>query len=63
MDGCKVYKNRLKSNTIDDEFKQHLKRDLLNEVNLCLDDLKDDVVNVKTNNNIEQSYNFMISRE
>ena len=31
------------------------------EVKLFLDDLKDDVVNVKANNNIKQSYNFMIS--
>ena len=38
-----------------------MKHDILNEVKLFLDALRDDVVNVKTNNNIEQFYNFMIS--
>ena len=61
MDRCKVYKDDLKSNCIDDEFKQKLKHDLSNEVKLFLDASKDDVVNVEANNNIQQSYNFMIS--
>ena len=59
-DRCKVYKDRLKSNCIDDELKQQLKRDILNEVKLFLDASKDDIVNVKTINNIKQSYNFKI---
>ena len=61
MDRCKVYKDHLKSNCIDDEFKQQFEHDILNEVTLLLDALSDDVVNVKTNNNITHSYNFMIS--
>ena len=32
MDRCKVYKDHLKSNCIDDEVKQQLKQDILNEV-------------------------------
>ena len=46
MNRCKVYEDHLKSNCIDDEFKQQLKHDILNEVNIFLDALKDDVVNV-----------------
>ena len=46
MDRCKVYKDHLKSNCID-EFKQQLKHDMLNEVKLFLNALKDDVVNEK----------------
>ena len=61
MDRCKVYKDHLKANCIDDEFKQQLKQDILNEVKLFLDDLKHDVINVNTNKNIKQSYNFKIS--
>ena len=59
LDRCKVYKDHLKSNCVNDEFKQQLKHDILNEVKLFLDALKDDVVNVKTNN--KQSYNCMIN--
>ena len=58
---CKVYKDHIKSNCIDDEFKQQLRHDILNEVRLCSDALKDDVVNVETNKNIEKSYSFNIS--
>ena len=61
MDICKVYKNDLKSKRIDDEFKQQLKHAIPNETWLFLDALTDDVVNVETNNNIKQSYNFKIS--
>ena len=61
MDGCKVYKDHLKSNCIDDDFKHQLKQDILNEVKMLLDALKDDVVSVKTNKSIKQSYNFKIS--
>ena len=32
MDRCKVYTDHLKSNSIDEEFKQQLKHDILNEV-------------------------------
>ena len=39
----------------------NFKQDILNEVDMCLDPLKDDVGNVKTNRNIKQSYNFTIS--
>ena len=53
MDRCKVYKDHLTATCIDDQFKQQLKQDILNEVKICLDALKDDVVNVKTNNNIK----------
>jgi len=60
MDTCKVYKDHLKSNCTDDEFKQQLEQDILNEVKIFLDALKDDVVNVKTNKN-KQSYDFKIS--
>ena len=49
MDRCKVYKDHLESNCIDDEFKQQLKHDILNEVKMSLVALKDDVVNVKPN--------------
>ena len=31
MDICEVYEDYLKSNCIDDEFKQQLKQDILNE--------------------------------
>jgi len=34
MDRCKVYKDHVKANCIDDEFKQRLKQDILNEVNV-----------------------------
>ena len=34
MDRCNVYKDHLKSHCIDDEFKQQLKRDILNEFQL-----------------------------
>ena len=61
MDRCKVYKDNLKSNCIDDEFRQQLKQDILNEVKMCLYALKDDAVNVKTHKNIKQSYNFKIN--
>ena len=46
MDRCKVYKDHLKSNSINDEFKQQLKHDILHEVKMFLDALKYDVVNV-----------------
>ena len=49
MNRCKAYNDHLKSNCTDGEFKQQLKQDILNEVNMSLDDLKDDVVNAKTN--------------
>ena len=61
MDRCKVYKDQLRSNCIDDEFKQQLKQDILNEFQLFLDGLENDVINVNTNKNIKQSYNFKIS--
>ena len=61
MDRCKVYKDHLKANCIDDEFKQQLKQDILNELKLFLDALKNDVVNVNTNKNTKHSYNFKIS--
>ena len=63
MDRCQVYKHNLNSNCIHDELKQQFKQDILHEVKLFLDALNDDVVNVnvKTNDNIKQSYNFMIS--
>ena len=61
MDRCKVYKDHLKSNSIDEEFKQQLKHDILNEVKMFLNDLKNDVVNAKTNNNIRKPYSFNIS--
>ena len=61
MERCKVYKDHLKSNCIDDEFRQQLKQDTLNEFELFLDALKNDVVDVNTNKNIKQSYNFKIS--
>jgi len=60
MDRSKVYKEHLKTLCIDDEFKQQLKHDIMNEVKMFLDALKDDVVTVKTNKNIKQSYNFKI---
>ena len=62
MGRCKVYKDQLKANCIDDEFKQQFKQDILNDVKLFLDALKNDVVNVNVNNNknIKQSYNFKI---
>ena len=40
MDRCKVYKDHLKSNSIDEEFKQQLKHDILNEVKMFLNDLE-----------------------
>jgi len=58
--GCKAYKDHFKSNCVDNEFKQQLRHGILNKVKLFLDAWKDDVVNVETNNNIKQSYNFMI---
>ena len=61
MDRCKVYKDHLKSNSIDEEFKQQLKHDIMNEVKMFLDALKNDVVNGKTNNNIKKTYSFNIS--
>ena len=61
MDKCKVYKDHLKANCIDDAFKQQLKQEILNEVALFLDALKNDVVNVNNNKNIKNSYNFKIS--
>jgi hypothetical protein len=61
MDRCKVYRDHLKSNSIDEEFKQQLKHDILNEVKMFLNDLKNDVVNAKTNNNIRKTYSFNIS--
>ena len=60
MDRCKVQKDHLKAHCIDDEFKQQLKPDILNEVKF-LDALKDDVINVNTDKNIKQSYKFKIS--
>ena len=61
MDRCKVYKDHVKSNCIDDGFQQQLKQDILNEVDMFSDASKDDIVNVKTHTNIEQSYDFKIS--
>ena len=61
MERCKVYKDHLKANCIDDEFKQQLKQDILNELKLFLDALKNDVANVSNNKNIKHSYNFKIS--
>ena len=61
VDRCKVYKDHLKSNCIADEFKQQLKQDILIEFSMFLDALKDDLVNVNTNKNVKQSYNFKIS--
>jgi len=55
MDRCKAYKDHLRSNCIDDEFKQQLKHDVMNEFKLFLDALKNDVINVTTNKNIKQS--------
>ena len=60
MDRCEAYKDHLKSHCIDDdEFKQQLKHDILNGFKLCLDALKDDVVNVETNKTVS---NLIISR-
>ena len=50
---CKVYKDDLKANCIDDELKEQLKQDIQNEVELLLDALKNDVLNVNTSNNIK----------
>ena len=61
MDRCEVYEDYLKSNCIDDEFKQQLKQDILNESKLFLDALQNDVVNVNSNKNIRHYYNFKIS--
>ena len=36
MDRCTVYKDHLKSNCIDDEFKQQFKHDISNGVKLLL---------------------------
>ena len=44
-----IINHHVKTNCIDHEFKQQLKHDLINKVN------------VKTKNNIKQSYDFMIS--
>ena len=60
MDRCRVYQDHLKSNSIDEEFKQQLTHDILNEVKMFLNDLKNDVVNVKTNNNIRKTNSFSI---
>ena len=60
MDRSKVYRDHLKVNCIDDESKQELKEDILNEIKMFLDALKDDLVNVKTNKNVKQSSNFKI---
>jgi len=48
MGRCKVYKDHVKSNCIDDEFTHQLNQDTLNEVKMLLDALKNDVVNVNT---------------
>ena len=40
MDRCKVYKDHFKSNSIDEEFKQQLKHDILNAVKMFLNGLK-----------------------
>ena len=61
MDRCKSYKDHLKSNCINDEFEQQSKQDILNEVKMCLDALKDDVIDFETNKNTKRSYNFKIS--
>ena len=61
MDRCKVYKDHLKSNSIGEEFKQQLKHDIMNEVKMFLDALKNDVVNAKTNSNIRKTYSFNIN--
>ena len=37
MDRCKVYKDHVKANRIDDEFKQQLKQDMLKDVILFFD--------------------------
>ena len=37
MDRCNVYRDHLKSNSIDEEFKQQLKHDILNEVRTIID--------------------------
>ena len=38
MDRCKVYKDQLKSNSIDEDFKQQSKHDIFNEVKMFLND-------------------------
>ena len=58
MEKCKVYKDHVKANCIDDGFKQQLKQGILK---LCLDAFKNDVINVNTNKNMTHSYNFKIS--
>ena len=40
MERCKVCKDHLKSNCIDDEFRQQLKQNMLKEFNVCFDALK-----------------------
>ena len=37
MDRCRVYQDHLKTNSIDEEFKQQLKHDILNEVRTIID--------------------------
>ena len=61
MEICKVYKDHLKANCIDDEFEQQFKQDILTEFILFLDALKNDVVDANTHKNIKQSYNYKIS--
>ena len=61
MERCKAYKDHLKSNCIDDEFKQQLQQDILNVFTMFLDALKNDGVNVGTNKNIKQYYSFRLS--
>ena len=46
MDICKVYKDHLNANCIDDEFKQQSKQDILNKVKLCLDVFNNDVIKI-----------------
>ena len=61
MERCKAYKDHLKSNCIDDEFKRQLQQDILNVFTMVLDALKHDGVNVDTNKNIKKSYSFRLS--
>ena len=61
MEICKVYKDHVRANCIDDEFKQQFKQYILNVFELLLDALKNVVSNVNTNKNIKHSYNFKIS--
>ena len=61
MSRCKVYKDYLKANSIDDEFKEQFKNDILNEFRMFLNTLKDDVIHTKNDNNIKRTLNFSIS--